>query len=223
LRALQEGEIQRVGADGVRHVDVRIVAATNRDLAREVEAGRFRRDLYHRLDVYQIRVPPLREHREDIPVLTGLFCDLARRRLGLGPVRIRPDALRALEVAPWPGNVRELENVLNRAALQCASRSPQRELVLIRAEDLVGLPGVRTDAEPPSDAPAPLLRGQPLPLKARLEEFQRGAIEQAVERNAGNWAAAARELGLHRSNLHHLARRLGMRESGRSDRRDRLR
>ena len=86
LRAIQHGEIQRVGSDQVISADVRLVAATNRDLQHEVEAGKFRADLFHRLNVYPLRVPPLRERADDIPLLAGHFCDLSRRRLGLGPV-----------------------------------------------------------------------------------------------------------------------------------------
>src|SRR6185369_12473711 len=92
LRALQSGEIQRVGSDRAHRVDVRVVAATNRDLPLEIEAGRFRADLYHRLAAFPIRVPPLRERPEDVPVLAAHFLDTARRRLGLGRVALTPDA-----------------------------------------------------------------------------------------------------------------------------------
>jgi anaerobic nitric oxide reductase transcription regulator len=117
LRALQQGEIQRIGSDRLHRVDVRIIAATNRDLISEVERGRFRADLYHRLAVYPIRVPALRERREDIPLLATHFADSTRRRLGLGPLRLGEDVRERLAAADWPGNVRELENVVNRAVL----------------------------------------------------------------------------------------------------------
>ncbi|MCA8923287.1 MAG: nitric oxide reductase transcriptional regulator NorR, partial [Planctomycetes bacterium] len=212
LRALQEGEIQAVGADELRHVDVRVVAATNRDLAREVEAGRFRRDLFHRLDVYQIHVPALRERREDVPVLAGLFCDLARRGLGLGPVRIRPDALALLEVAPWPGNVRELENAISRAVLRASAGVERGEPVVVTAEHLT----LATD-QPPSAARgeagaravARLSEGQT--LRQALDDHARRLIGAAVDAAGGNWAAAARALGVQRSNLHRTAARLGLR------------
>ena len=96
LRAIQEGEIQRVGSEKTIHVDVRLLVATNRDLEEEVEAGRFRADLYHRLNVYPIKVPALRERKEDIPLLTGYFCERTQRRLGLGPVRISTNAVEIL-------------------------------------------------------------------------------------------------------------------------------
>src|SRR5512143_518093 len=125
LRALQQGDVQRVGSDRVHRVDVRIVAATNRNLEREVEGGRFRADLYHRLAVFPLRVPPLRERRDDIPLLVAHFADEARRRLGLGPLRLPDEARERLVAADWPGNVRELENVVSRAVLRAAwNREP---------------------------------------------------------------------------------------------------
>jgi anaerobic nitric oxide reductase transcription regulator len=215
LRALQQGELQRVGDDRVHRVNVRVVAATNRHLESEVRAGRFRADLYHRLAVYPLRVPPLRERREDIPILAAHFLDQARRKLGLGPIRLAPEARERLMSASWPGNVRELENVLSRAALRRAAGTAEREVVLIRAADLDFLDGAGAYAVGKSEAAAEPPPGESaLPLKARVEEFQRRAVEQAVEKNGGNWAAAARDLGMHRSNLHHLARRLGLHGPG---------
>jgi anaerobic nitric oxide reductase transcription regulator len=102
LRAIQYGEIQRVGSDKVIRADVRLIAATNRDLEQEVREGRFRADLFHRLNVYPLRVPPLRERVEDIPLLAGYFCQLARRRLGLGPVRLAQETIPALRRYGWP-------------------------------------------------------------------------------------------------------------------------
>ena len=218
LRALQQGEIQRVGSDRLHRVDVRIVAATNRDLAREVAAGRFRSDLFHRLAGYPIHVPPLRERRGDIPLLAGYFLDVLRRRLGLGPVRLAEAARRALTAAPWPGNVRELENLLNRAVLhaQAGGRAgapvvvEERHLGL-EAEELPAAPAGPAAAASATAPPAPSPAARPaLPLRDALDVYQRSLIEQAVAANGGNWAAAARELGVHRSNLHHLARRLGL-------------
>jgi len=215
LRALQEGEIQRVGADDVRHVDVRVIAATNRNLRREVEAGRFRRDLFHRLDVYQITVPPLRDRRQDVPVLAGLFCDLARRRLGLGPVRIRPDALAQLESAPWPGNVRELENAISRAILRASAEVERGEPVVVTSThlNLGGDSAPSSDREPTAQS---VSRAQALPegmtLRQATDDYQRRLISAAVDANGGNWAAAARTLGVQRSNLHRTATRLGLRQ-----------
>ncbi|WP_255211045.1 nitric oxide reductase transcriptional regulator NorR [Methylogaea oryzae] len=134
LRALQFGEIQRLGSDKSHRANVRIIAATNRQLAEEVKAGQFRADLYHRLSVYPLNVPPLRERPEDIAPLAGHFLDQARMHLGLERVSLAPATIKALQGYRWPGNVRELEHVVLRAALR-ASADRGRSLVL-HADDL---------------------------------------------------------------------------------------
>lgn len=207
LRILQDGELQRVGADHPERVDVRIIAATNRDLDAEVAAGRFRADLLHRLDVGRIHVPPLRARLEDVAQLAGHFADESRRRVGCGPVRFEPHSLDVLADNDWPGNIRELENVVSRAVLRSAARVATGERVLVTAAD-VGLTNAATTptrprAEPPASTPA-------ASLQESVAEHQRARIREAVARNAGNWSAAARDLGLLRSNLHRLARRLGL-------------
>ena len=206
LRALQQGEVQRVGSDKVHRVDVRVIAATNRNLEREVERGRFRPDLYHRLAVFPIRVPSLAERRDDIPMLATHFADQSARRLGVSRVRLAPEALGVLARAEWPGNVRELENLVSRAVLRAtAGHDGATGTALVTPAHL--------DVAPPGVSPAaPVSIATPsdVPLSARLDEFERLAIRDAVARNGGNWAAAARELGLHRSNLHHRAARLGL-------------
>ncbi|MCM2317389.1 MAG: nitric oxide reductase transcriptional regulator NorR [Thermoanaerobaculia bacterium] len=210
LRALQQGEIQRVGSDKARAVDVRVLAATNRVLSREVERGAFRADLYHRLAVFPINVPPLRDRIEDIPMLAGYFCDAARRRLGIGPVRITPDAVAALRRYSWPGNVRELENVVSRVTLRTSIKVPRGEPVVLEQSSFE--PALQESGAPPS-APAPGAAPLPAPglaLRDAIDEFQRNLIARTVKDHGGNWAAAARTLGLHRSNLHHLATRLGL-------------
>jgi anaerobic nitric oxide reductase transcription regulator len=210
LRALQAGEIQRVGSDGSHRVDVRVLAATNRDLEQEVERGRFRRDLYHRLVVYPITVPPLRERREDIPLLAGYFLDRYRRRLGLGPLRLSERAREALKRSSWPGNIRELDHLLGRAVLRARGKgAPDRQVVV----DVVHLD--LTSVEPAPQGKADVDRERVLPvgstnLREAVDEYRRTVIREAVARTDGNWAAAARRLGLHRSNLHHLAGRLGL-------------
>jgi anaerobic nitric oxide reductase transcription regulator len=212
LRALQQGEIQRVGADRPRHVDVRIIAATNRDLVREVTEGRFRLDLYHRLSVYPLTVPPLRERRDDIPLLAGYFLDRYRRRLGLGPLRLSEDVRRLLVEAPWPGNVRELDNTLGRAVLLAQSNTRSDGTVVLAPEHL----GAASVAPPePAAAPAPP-PGPPPSLRDAVRDYERRLIERTLAEHDGNWAAAARTLGLDRGNLHHLAQRLGLREPRRS-------
>jgi anaerobic nitric oxide reductase transcription regulator len=187
---------------------VRVFAATNRELEEEVKRGRFRADLLHRLDVCRVRVPPLREHREDIPQLAGHFADRARRRLGTGPIRVAADARDALTRGTWRGNVRELENALSRAILRAVGRTAAGETVIVRAEDLAAEALAESRVASAVDD-APLREGKS--LRDALREYEKRLIERALAANGGNWAAAARSLGVHRSNLHHLAKRLGLR------------
>jgi anaerobic nitric oxide reductase transcription regulator len=194
-------------------VDVRLIAATNRDLNAEMESGRFRPDLYHRLAVYPIHVPALRDHRDDIPMLSAHFLDVSRQRLGLGRVRLAEDARERLMALDWPGNVRELENVISRGVLRAARGATGRgRAILVGAEHLdlgTGLSAAVPEMAGDDDAQPENLQ---LSLAERVDAFRRRAILQAVKRHHGNWAAAARELGLHRSNLHQLAARLGLRD-----------
>jgi anaerobic nitric oxide reductase transcription regulator len=209
LRALQQGEVQRVGSDQTLRVNVRVVAATNRDLPREVDAGRFRADLFHRLNMYPIHVPPLRERRSDIPLLAGYFLDVYRRRLGLGPVRLTEEARRALTAAPWPGNVRELDHLLGRAVLRAGAGHARGAPTLVGPEHL----RLAVDAlDPPHPALGLATRAAEShpTLREAVEETKRLMVTQAVAEHGGNWAAAARSLGMGRGNLHHMARRLGL-------------
>ena len=201
LRAVQSGEIQRVGADHPLHVDVRIIAATNRDLVAEVAAGRFRSDLFHRLSVLRIAVPPLRVRGDDVVMLAGHFLDEARARLGLGRVGLTPTARAALGKYEWPGNVRELEHTILRAALRAAGAT-RGQPVTIDVDHL---------ALPTPDQPAPCADDlADLSLADAVDEFKRRRILRAVETAGGNWAGAARALGLDRGNLHRTASRLGI-------------
>ena len=213
LRAIEQGDIQRVGSDRPVRVQVRILAATNRNLQAEVAAGRFRADLFHRLAVYPIQVPPLRDRRQDIPLLAAHFLDLNRQRLGLGSVRLTEEARERLMAADWPGNVRELENVVSRGALRAARQQVGRPGPVLVGVEHLDLPpaAALSDAVEAGGAAAPGPAGRPpLSLAERVTGFRRREILAAVERHRGNWAAAARELGLHRSNLHALAKRLGL-------------
>jgi anaerobic nitric oxide reductase transcription regulator len=212
LRTIQEGEIQRVGSEKTTHVDVRLIVATNRDLEEEVKADRFRADLYHRLNVYPIKVPALRERKEDIPLLTGYFCEQMQRRLGLGPVRISTDAVEILSRYSWPGNVRELENIISRAILKASSESHRGDPVVIKPIHLGGdLIPLDTNNQVFAPDLVPAISKEPS-LQEAVQQFKKRLIQHALTNNEGNWAAAARELGMHRSNLHHLALRLGLRE-----------
>jgi anaerobic nitric oxide reductase transcription regulator len=185
-----------------------VIAATNRDLAEEVRAGRFRADLYHRLSVYPLAVPPLRARGRDVLLLAGYFLEENRARLGLRSLRLTGEAQAALLAYDWPGNVRELEHLIGRAALKAMAGGERKRILSIGAELLDLAP-----AAPPS-APAGDADGSAAPLgdlRQAVEQFQRQRIVAALERHAHNWAAAARELGLDRANLHRLARRLGLR------------
>ncbi|ALM54209.1 nitric oxide reductase transcriptional regulator NorR [Halomonas huangheensis] len=216
LRSLQEGEIQALGSDEVRRVDVRVVAVTNRDLAAQVAAGRFREDLYHRLSAFPLRVPPLRERPEDLALLVGHFLEQNRIRLGVGNLRVNADAAAALNEWQWPGNVRELDHVLARGALMAVaaargSTDLNRRTLLLGREQL----GLHPAAEqPPSDVSTAtesddIALAIPDNLREATERYQRQCIEAAVTA-AGNWAGAARRLGMDAGNLHRLARRLGL-------------
>jgi len=138
LRVLQEGQFEKLGEDRTRTVDVRIIAATNRDLEGEVKAGRFRQDLYYRLSVFPIELPPLRDRVEDIPALAQNFLVQSARKLGLNPPRLTSPQLKDLQFYDWPGNVRELQNVIERAAIR--SRGGHLELGLPRGESLRSAP-----------------------------------------------------------------------------------
>ena len=207
LRVLQSGQLQRLGSDREHHVDVRVLAATNRDLAAEVRAGRFRADLYHRLSAYPLTVPPLRERGRDVLLLAGGFLEENRVRLGLRGLRLAADAQQALLHQPWPGNVRELEHLIGRAALRALAQQPQRPRILtVHAQHLDLSPTASAAIDDaPVDTP-PVQTG----LRQAVADLQRRMIEQALSRHAGNWAAAARELGQDRGNLQRLAGRLGL-------------
>jgi anaerobic nitric oxide reductase transcription regulator len=208
---IQEGEIQRIGSDQMVHVNVRLLVATNRSLDLEVEKGRFRADLFHRLNVYPIKVPPLRERHEDIALLAGYFCERTQRRLGLGPVRLSPAAFEVLSRYAWPGNVRELENVISRAVLKASAEKPRGEQIVVDTNHLGSdLVTRKSPGAPLLEAPDPIL-SKGFSFRAETRNFQRRIIRRALAHNDGNWAAAARDLGMHRSNLHNLGTRLGLR------------
>ncbi len=213
LRTLQNGEIQRLGADRPLQVDVRVVAATNRRLPELVQEGSFRADLYHRLTVYPVPIPPLRDRGNDALLLAGRFLELNRARLGLRGLRLAPDAEIALLRYPWPGNVRELEHVISRAALKTLSRGVERgSIVTLDASSLdlqAGVP-VAAGAAPPAASRSVGAAVEAAPLRLAVESLQREIIRQALAAHGGRWAPAARQLELDPSNLRKLARRLGI-------------
>lgn len=212
LRVLQSGQLQRLGSDQEHRVDVRLIAATNRDLASEVRNGHFRADLYHRLSVYPLQVPPLRERGRDVLLLAGFFLEQNRSRLGLDSLRLSAEAQAALLAYDWPGNVRELEHLIGRSALKALGRHPQRPSILtLDAVDLgLHITSAITDHSPDIAG----IKALPLPeggLREAMDAYQRQLIEECLLRHEHNWAAAARELGIDRANLSRLARRLGVR------------
>jgi anaerobic nitric oxide reductase transcription regulator len=216
LRALQEGEVQRVGSDQHRKVDVRVVAATNRNLEQEVAQGRFRADLFYRLNVYPISVPALRDHSDDIPYLTAYFCDLHQRKVNLNAVHVTPDAMKTLQAYSWPGNVRELKNILDRTVLKAKLKNPTLTNIHIGQADLPADLLAETATTENSALSTGLLPQEHqgaiarISLREATDEFQRRVILHEVQANQGNWAAAAKRLGMHRSNLFALASRLGL-------------
>lgn len=215
LRALQNGEVVRVGSENVLHVDVRVLAATNKDLTRAVAAGNFREDLYFRLDVFPLRVPALRERAEDIPLLAEAFVAAFCKENGLRVKRIEPAVLSTLSRRSWPGNVRELKNVVERAAILSSD--------VITVADLPEDPHDSPfDEETPLPAPHPALSSVRAPLPTLVEGSPRPSLREyrdAVERAyivetlrfyEGNISKAAVALGVERTNLHKKIRAYGI-------------
>jgi len=186
LRVLQEREIQPVGSDQTIKVDVRILGATHRDLARDVEQGRFRQDLFYRLNVVTLHLPPLRERPEDIPVLAGYFLRKFAEKNHKQVKAFTPSAMRRLNAHSWPGNVRELENAVERAVVLLTG-----EYVEERDLPPVLQPGQAEDAASIG-----------VPSGMTLEEMERQAIKAAIEAANGNKSEAARRLGITRKTLH---------------------
>lgn len=209
LRVLQYGDIQRVGDDRSLRVDVRVLAATNRDLRQEVVEGRFRADLYHRLSVFPLSVPPLRERESDVVLLAGYFCEQCRLRMGLARVILAEAARNRLQQWSWPGNVRELEHAIHRAVVLARATQAGDEVVLEPQHFQFAVAAPMLPTETAAAAPA---TGK-INLREATDSFQREAISRALEANQGNWAATARALELDVANLHRLAKRLGLKGS----------
>ncbi|MEM9693701.1 MAG: sigma-54 dependent transcriptional regulator [Myxococcota bacterium] len=204
LRVLQERELERVGGSDTIQVDVRVVAATNRNLEKAVEADAFRADLYDRLNVLPLVLPPLRARRDDIPLLARHFLDLAAANNDRPGIEMTEDALAELTAYSFPGNVRELRNIIER-------------LVILSPDDEIGPDEVRTclggGLSPPS--PAALYRPG-VPFRVLAEEAERSIIEGAIAHHGGQMAATARGLGLERSHLYKKAKALGLRNESSS-------
>ncbi len=182
LRVLQERSFERVGSSSTIHVDVRVLATTNRDLLEEIEAGQFREDLFYRLAVLPLNVPPLRDRREDIAELTDFFFERCARRLKRQPCVLEPGARQLLADYDWPGNVRELENIVTRASVLNQDAS-------IRADDLRRWLIAGESAEGASS-------GDELPIGLSLHEMERKLIEATLQHHRGHRAKAAKALGI---------------------------
>jgi two-component system response regulator AtoC len=187
LRVLQEREVQPLGSTQVRKIDVRVIAATHRDLAAEVKAGRFREDLYYRLNVVELRVPALRERKGDIPLLAREFARKYSERFGLRHVvQLTPELIEQLETQAWPGNVRQLENTIARC-------------IALATTNIVGVEALNapTDGAPRAEEPA----GGPS-FREQVEAFERNLIRQAIQTSGGNQSETARRLQLNRATLY---------------------
>ena len=203
LRAVDQGEIQRVGSVEGRHVDVAVIAATNRDLRAAAADGRFRSDLYYRLSVIEIHIVPLRERREDIPYLSAVFLRESSDRLHRPTTGMTAAAERMLLHASWPGNVRELRNVIERACLLSDGK------MLSERDVQAAMPGAAGTPAPPVLDVARPRAGSPLDQDI-VTDAQRAQVEHALQEARGNKAGAARLLGISRRSMYRRLEHLGM-------------
>lgn len=206
LRALEERRIERLGGNESIPVDVRIVSATHRPLEQEIAAGNFRADLFYRLRVVTIDIPPLRERREDIPLLAETFTGAAAERYNLPLRQVGQSALRKLVDYDWPGNVRELKNTIERAAIMAEGEE-------LRSQDLPDEIIPSRDGEKPttaSDAEGGLAVPFTADFREDRREFERRYISRCLEHTQGNVTKAAEILGMHRQSLQHKLRQLGL-------------
>ena len=201
LRILQERELERLGSNRTKQIDVRVIAATNVDLKVALEQGTFREDLFYRLNVMPIRIPPLRERVDDIPVLAGRFLRKAADTHELPVDAMSPEAIARLVAFPWPGNVRQLEKVIERSVL--LSAGGRLEAADIKLDVLAG----RASAATASSAGGPVTF---VPDGMTLDEFEQSILREALRRAAGNKSQAARMLGLTRNALRYRLTQMGI-------------
>ena len=209
-RVLQYGDVQRVGDDNHLKVNTRIIAATNRDLKKESEEEKFRSDLYHRLSVFPVSVPPLRERGDDILLLAGFFLEKCRGKLGLEHLKLTPASQKCLLAYSWPGNVRELEHCIHRASLLAKAEAGDKYVMVepYHFEADVQQYSARPPNSNTSQASAVLT--DCTDLRQATDHYQTELIKQALTKNKGNWAKTARQLNIDAGNLHRLAKRLGI-------------
>ena len=208
LRVLQEGEIRAIGAAAPKRVNVRIVAATNRNLEKEVAEGRFREDLYYRLKVFPLRVPPLRERREDVPLLAAHFLERYTREFGREIAGFTQPALERLQAYDWPGNVRELENEVQRAVIQAEGEkfiTPELLSVRVRTSD------VHATEQPPELSPSDDDEDDGSgTLREMMDRVEKRILARTLAAHGNNKTSAARALGITREGLHKKLKGLGM-------------
>jgi DNA-binding NtrC family response regulator len=197
LRVLQERELERVGGNRTFKVDVRILAATNQDLEARVQSGTFREDLFYRLNVVPIAIPPLRERREDLPPLIEHFLSTSASRLRRSAKTLSPEAYRTLLAYDWPGNVRELEHALEQAVVLAPNGEIQRDDLPAALHGTVARPPVSEAALPGGDAAAGFKESK----QRVVEQFERRFIADALTRHRGNISKAAEEMGMYRQHL----------------------
>jgi DNA-binding NtrC family response regulator len=195
LRVLEQGEVERVGGDRPIAVDVRVVVATHRDLEARVRDGQFRQDLFHRIYVFPLTLPPLRERRDDIPALIHHFAEQVSLQNGWKPIPFSPEAVMALQTQQWPGNVRELRNMVER-------------LMLLATGGTVDLETVQMVVAAPAKADAGV--AYPGSLSERVQAFERDTLLAALKEHRGNISQAAKALGLERSHLYKKAEQVGI-------------
>jgi DNA-binding NtrC family response regulator len=205
LRVLQERRFERVGGTQPVEADVRVVAATHRDLEDEVRRGRFREDLYYRLKVVELEIPPLRERPEDLPALVDHFLGALAKRLGRPAKPIRPEALAHLSRHPWPGNVRELRNAIEQAAVLSSGDE-------IEEADL-RLPPPPAEAQPPVGTAGGNGSSFSDAKRQAVECFERSFLLAALRANGGNVSRTAAAIGMVRQSLQQKIRELGLREA----------
>ncbi|MET0245267.1 MAG: sigma-54 dependent transcriptional regulator [Sphingomonas sp.] len=211
LRLLQSGEIQPIGARHPREVDVRVIAATNKSLAAEVEAGRFREDLYYRLNVVQVMIPPLRDRTGDIPALARHLLARIAEQPGLRPLGITDEALALLGSYDWPGNVRQLQNALFRASVLCEGDGLTRADFPQLAQLSLGRPASTTGGQPSGNGGVTLFRADG--NLRTLHEIEADVIRLAIGHYRGRMTEVARRLGIGRSTLYRKLVELGIDQS----------
>jgi len=198
LRVLQEREVDRIGGKDPIRIDVRVIATTNRDLAALVRLGSFREDLYYRLNVVRLAIPPLRQRLEDIPLLVDLFCERYAREFAKGEIRCSPGALQKLKSRTWPGNVRELENAIQRAVALCSDSE-------IRPDDLLA-------GEEQAPAAEPEEAGLVVPAGTTVRDMERELIRKTLQDTGGNRTRAARILGISLRTLRNKLNEFGLQD-----------